>query len=318
MIRIMITSRERIWYTLKCIEAIEKFTESDWEIFLWDDRSQENLEERYKIYSQLVKDNRIAFLGILPPKTRISHNTFGKAVMWNVFGFISTYLPNMNGWTPDMRYFDYLVLIDNDIFVCKEGWDKYLIETWERIKRHEQLSKTVRVVTIAPGGIMRPKMDYDLSKNYGIHGYPKEETEKPGTWLVRVGTCGGSGLWMLNFDYFTKVGMLPVHYIKGENKKHDQLSWQILRHMTQSDRYVAGYWAGGKEKRIGELALHVGHNFSIANYLTWGKQKQKAPGDSIRADKIPAAIKKEEERFKNMTVEEIIQKYSDKRDHQRW
>jgi hypothetical protein len=279
MIRIMMSTRERPYYTLKCIEALEMFTKSPFEIFLFDDRSQEKLSRRYELYSKLVKQNRIAYLGILPPKSQVSHNVFGKAWAWNLFGFLSTY--RQNTFSESMRYFDWLMLIDNDILVRKQGWDEDMIHTWSLIDQHSELSKTVKVVTQAPGGIMGEKLEMELAEG----------------WKVRVGCYGGSGFWLLKPNYFMDIGLLPLEYLIGQNKKHDQLSWAVHEQRTQSQRYIVGVWK--------PLALHVGHDHSVCNYLTTGQNA------------IRKRYEKEDQAFENMTVDEIIAKY-DRREHQRW
>ena len=287
-IRVMVSVRERLEYTILCLQALERFTKNDIEIFLFDDRSQENLTERYQYYKYLVSNNKIAHLEVLPPNSKVSLGTFGKAISWSIFGFICNFM-----FPKQYRYFDWIMLIDNDIIVRKEGWDLRLIETWKKIENHPELSKTIQVVTQAPGGIMGEKLEYDLEDDY----------------KVRVGSAGGSGFWFLRNNYFEKMGLLPLEYLIGKNKGHDQLSWQVHPLKTNSRRYVAGLWD--------QLALHIGHNHSICNYLTWGKQKKTAPGDKIRADRIKASIKKEENSFKHMSLDEVIKKY-DRREYQRW
>jgi len=279
MIRIMMSTRERPIYTLRCIEALEKFTSESFEIFLFDDRSQEKLPKRYELYSQLVKQNRISFLGVLPPQSEVSHNVFGKAYFWNLFGFMSTY--EQNTFAESFRKFDWLMLIDNDIFVRKQGWEQDLIHCWKLIDEHPDFSKTVKVVTQAPGGVMGEKLDMELA---------------PG-WKVRIGCYGGSGFWLLKPNYFMEVGLLPLQYLVGQNKKHDQLSWSVLEKQTQSQRYICGVWK--------QLALHVGHDHSVCNYLTTGQNA------------IRKRYEREDKAFEDMTVDEIIQKY-DRKEHQRW
>jgi len=287
-------------YTKKCLEALEKFTKSDWEVFLFDDRSSKKLEERYSEYGKLVQRyrERIAHIEIFPPYTRATHNTFGKAVAWTHFGYMSTYGSMGNRFSEEKQYFDYLVLIDNDILVRKEGWDLQLIETWKLIDQHKDYQNTVLLTTQAPGGIMSP---------FG-QGGEKVDIEIEGK-KIRIGPCGGSGFWMVKPDYFKRVGLLPLKYLEGKDKGHDILSWQIHQKMTNSLYTAVGLWD--------QLSLHIGHNRSICNYLTYGKDKRKAPGDSVRADKIMKLIREEEENFKNMTLEDVIKKY-DKREHQRW
>jgi len=285
IIRVMISTRERLEYTIKCIQALERFTKNDLEIFLFDDRSKENLAERFQYYKYLVENNKIAHLEILPSDSKISFNTFGKAVSWNIFGYISSFM------FPE-QYFDWILLIDNDIIVRKEGWDTKLIETWRRINQYKEL-KTIQVVTQAPGGIMGEKLEFDLEDGYKI----------------RVGSAGGSGFWFLKKDYFKNMGLLPLKFLIGKSKGHDQLSWQLHQLRTNSRRYVAGLWD--------KLALHIGHNRSICNYLTWGREKKTAPGDKIRADRIKEAIEKEENKLKQISLDEVIKKY-DKREYQRW
>lgn len=310
-IRIMLTARERMEYTKKCIESIEKYTESDWELFIFDDRSSEKLEERYAEYAKLVKKykSKIAHIEIFPPHTRATHDTFGKAVAWNHFGYMSTY-EHGNQFSEKDKYFDFLVLLDNDIFLRKSGWELYLAYTWKLIDAHPSLSNTVKIVTQAPGGIMGEKLKEDFYDTDFFDGrnVPLKNLEPLGfddityllthkQWEVRIGNCGGSGFWMVKPSYFTEIGFLPLKYIKGKNKGHDILSWQLHRQRTNSNRTAVGLWQ--------DLALHIGHDHSVCNYLTTGQNA------------IRKRYEKENKAFRNMTLDEALEKY-DIKDHQRW
>lgn len=315
MIRIMMSCRERPAYTEKCIEALEKYTESEYELFLFDDRSEN--KKTHELYIRLAEEtrekdprhNRIDLLGIIPPKSQVNHGTFGKAWWWVIFAYMSTY-GHGNRFDDSRRRFDFMVLMDNDIFVKREGWDRFLMMGWDlinyRTKVGDDRFKNIKILTQAPGGIMSPrgpgqkKFDLFVPESGRYFGQKKEIK-------IRIGPCGGSGFWMIKPTYFNEVGTLPLESILGQNKKHDQLSWAIHQQTTKSLMYAGGLWTQtiGPKEDNGVLALHVGHEHSICNYLTYGHNQ------------IRKRIDREERNFKDMTVEEIIEKY-DRKEYQRW
>ena len=140
-------------------------------------------------------------------------------------------------------------MMDNDI-ILMPGWDKYLERAWTYVRKNKL--EHIKVIGQLPGGIKSKKEEHPIAKDL----------------MGRAGVLGGSGLWSVRSNFFTDVGLLPLHQLVGQSKRHDQLYWQLLGKASPGKAYIMGL-----DKKLG---IHCGTMAgSVCNVLTRQRGKKK-------------------------------------------
>ena len=232
MIKVMITCRNRLGITKKCIQALQKHSELPHQIYVYDNLTDYRTDDHFSYFSKLYREGIIHQLTF---NTKAStFNAFSKAVACNQFGHNHLQDPDKNKYT-------FLLFLDNDIIVTP-GWDSKVRKVWKHIIKHKM--KNILAVSQFPGGIMK------RNEKVTLGGFESE-----------LGKLGGSGFWSLRPNFFETVGFLDVAPLVGANKKHDQNYWRKMETLTNGKSYIAGI----KTK----LAYHTGSIAgSVCNQLT--------------------------------------------------
>jgi len=103
----------------------------------------------------------------------------------------------------------------------------------------------IKVICQLPGGVKEKKL-----LKTTIAGFPACE-----------GKLSGSGLWSIQNNFFTEIGLLDLKDFQGLSKRHDQVYWRKIEKCTNGKPYILGI----KKK----LAVHVGALVgSLCNTLT--------------------------------------------------
>jgi len=240
MIKIMITIRNRLAITKKCFTALKKHSKLEHEIYVYDNLTNYRIQEHFDYFKTLYKERQIAQVTF---NTEVStFNAFSKAVASNQFGMTHEMDPNKDKY-------DFLLMLDNDIIVTP-GFDEILSHAWRAVKKRNL--NNIKVIGQLPGGIKK-----------------KQTIEKGlGKIIAKQGEFGGSGLWSIRSNFFTDVGFLDIKKLVNQDKKHDQLYWQLLSKSTNGKPYIAGLGV--------KLGLHVGKiSGSICNRLSRNKKLPK-------------------------------------------
>jgi hypothetical protein len=178
-------------------------------------------------------------------------NAFSKVIACNDFGKHHQMDPNKNKY-------DFLVFIDNDMFVLP-NWDITLKKAWEDI--YKLKTNNIRVISQFPGGTK------------GRKDFPHKVADHK----CQVGYLGGSGFWCVKPNFFEEVGFLDVSPLVGFNKKHDQNYWVKMSSINKGLPYILVL------ETI--IVLNCGGNIagSICNILT--KHRQDPNVSKIIADR---------------------------------
>jgi len=234
MIKIFLSVRNRLAVTKKCIEAIERHTELPYHLYVYNNQTNFKVKEHWNYFRNLYEQGRVKQVTFNTNES--TYNAFSKASAWNMFGMA-------HEMDPQRKKFDYLICLDNDVFVLKK-WDLRLKVAWDYI--NQKKLKNIKIVGSLPGGIKHRVETIDII---------------PDKMLGRLGKLGGSGFWSVRSNYFSDVGFLPINQLVGHNKKHDQLTWALCSRATNGKPYILGL----KPK----LAIHVGRFCgSVCNRLT--------------------------------------------------
>lgn len=236
MIKIMVTVRNRLAVTAKCITALKKHSVLPHQIYIYDNLTNFRIREHFMYYAILYEKNLI---------TQVTFNTadstyhaFSKASACNVFGLTHEQDPKKDKC-------NFLVFLDNDIIVTP-GWDQVLSDAWADVKKLNY--NNIKVIGQLPGGI----------KNKEV--IPNKIAGR----TAKIGKLGGSGLWSVRPNFFRDVGFLDISQLVGFDKKHDQMYWQILEKSSGGKSYILGLDF--------KLGIHVGRMVgSICNRLTSNK-----------------------------------------------
>ena len=273
MYKIMISVRNRLAITTKCIAAITKHSTIPHEIYVYDNCTSYLVNEHFMYWSLLYQKGIIKQLVINTKES--TFNAFSKAVAFNQF------LMN-HEQDPDKDKYDFLLLLDNDIIVFP-GFDKVLKDAWTDVKKYNL--NNIKIITQLPGGIMSKK----------------ELGEKIAGFHAKTGKCGGSGFWALQPNFAREIGCLDILPLVGLNKKHDQNYWTKLEKFSKGKDYILGLDA--------QLALHMGAiSGSICNTLTRNKNKSteelikfeesEKHINSLSFDQFFESIKKDKEKYR--------------------
>jgi hypothetical protein len=254
----MITVRNRLAITKKCITAIQKHTTIPFQLYIYDNQTNYKINEHFEYFCNLYKRGLIAQVTF---NTDVStFNAFSKAASSNSFG-----LQHEND--PKKDSYDFLVMLDNDVIVTPE-WDKYVKIAWDYIKVKKL--DHIKVVGQLPGGIKSKVEKHQVTKH--LNG--------------AAGVLGGSGLWCVNSDFYRTVGFLDLKLLVGHSKKHDQNYWSRLAKSSFAKPYILGL-----NKKLG---IHCGKMAgSVCNRLTASKNKnEKEKLDLIKFEKAEEIIDK--------------------------
>ena len=212
-VRIMFTVRNRLEmtkYTLENLFRSINFNNWKVEIFLYDNLSDLDMEERACYYAKLLKERWLAQVTF---NTKLStDNAFSKAAANNQFADF-----HMNSL--DRKEIRYLIMMDNDM-LCLPGWLDSFDKAWKDVRSVPILKKEISVVTQHPGGVM----GREIVQINGI--------------AYRKGTSGGSGLWIVKNDFYNKIGKLNLTHLVGKNKAHDQRYWYKIQRKTGVYKYA--------------------------------------------------------------------------------
>ncbi len=243
MIKIFLSVRNRLAMTQKCITGIKRHSKLKHHIYVYNNASNHLLKEHFLYFYNLYNSKQITQVTFTTEDS--TFNAFSKASTCNFFG-------QQHEQDPKKDKYDYLVMMDNDIIVTP-GWDEKLLQAWRYVKKHRL--DNVKVTGQRPGGIK------NVEKR--VHEISKELRGK-------VGTLGGSGLWSVRPDFFRDVGFLDLKRLVGQDKKHDQMYWQLMARASGGKPYIMGLQS--------KLGYHCGPMAgSVCNRLTRnrGNQKQK-------------------------------------------
>jgi len=253
MIKIMITVRNRLAITTKCITALKNHTSSPHQIYIYENLTDYKIYEHFMYWAMLYEKGLISQVTFSTKDS--TFNSFSKTVSSNLFG-----LQHEEDLEKDK--YDFLVLMDNDMIVTPD-WDLKVRKAWKDINKFNL--KNIKIISQLPGGIKERK----------------KLAEKIGDYEAEIGKLGGSGFWCIKPDFFRTVGFLKVKSTYGINKKHDQEYWKILNSHTKGEPYILGLRT--------KLAYHCGYYVgSVCNVLTKVKDdkiaKQKIKFDSAEEE----------------------------------
>jgi hypothetical protein len=162
-------------------------------------------------------------------------NAFSKASACNMFGLQHEQDPKKDDCS-------FILILDNDIILTPK-WDKVIQQGWNYVKQKNL--NYIKVIGQLPGGIKSKSEEHKISQDL----------------IGRAGVLGGSGLWTVRSNFFTDVGLLPLNQLVNQNKRHDQLYWQLLAKASPGKHYIMGV-----NKKLG---IHCGKMVgSVCNVLT--------------------------------------------------
>jgi len=240
MVKICMTVRNRLAITKKAIEAIQKHSVLPFQLYVYDNCTNYNLEGHFNYFREMMEKKIVT--QVIFGSGESTFNAFGKASSSNMFGL-------QHEQDPDKDKVQFLLLIDNDVIVTPE-YDKILAKAWGNV---EKLKKNnIKVIGQLPGGIKEKKL-----LPITIAGFPACE-----------GKLGGSGLWSVQNNFFSEIGFLNLRDFRGEVKKHDQKYWHMMEKKTNGIPYILGLQT--------KLSIHTGSIVgSICNVLSRNKSDPK-------------------------------------------
>ena len=212
MIKIFLTVRNRLCLTKKCIEAIERHTKSNYELYVFNNLTDYLIDEHFEFFRGMYKENRLSQIVFNTSKS--TFNAFSKAVANNQFG-------KMHELDPNIDRTDFIIMLDNDI-ILTPNWDQHILNAWKDVDKLRM--NNIKVVTQTPAGIMRREKIRNK-----IAGFDAE-----------VGYNGGSAIWTVRKNFFQDVGYLNLRSLVGINKKHDQHYWPMMNRKTRGKPYILG------------------------------------------------------------------------------
>lgn len=271
MYRVMITCRNRLAITTKCITAIRKYSKLQHQIYVYDNLTSHKIHEHFMYFSLLYEKGIISQYTVNTKES--TFGAFSKAMSCNQFGLNHEQDPNKD-------QIDFLVFLDNDCIIVQDGWDQIIKQAWSDVTKHGL--KDIKVIGQLPGGIMK-----------------KKDLPSPIAGLkAKTGTSGGSGFWTVRSTFFREVGYLDVKPLIGHDKKHDQNYWSKLGKLTNGKDYILGL-----DKKI---VIHTGGMAgSICNTLTRNKKINLKKGTNVsELIKFDHA----EKEIDSMTFEQFIEK----------
>ena len=267
MIKIFLTVRNRLEITKKCIEALQRHSTLPHSIYVYNNQTNHMLKEHFEYFYDLYSKKIISNLSFTSDESNF--NAFSKAVACNVFG-------HHHNEDPDKDKCEFLLFLDNDIIVVPD-WDKIVKAAWEYVARNKL--ENIKVISQIPGGIKSHQDKYNITKHLeGVSG-----------------SLGGSGFWAVKNNFFQDIGFLNLKQLVGQNKRHDQLYWQLLGRKTNGSPYILGLKT--------TLAYHCGAIAgSVCNTLT------KNPNNKNKTDLIK--FDENEQQISKMTFDEFFKRIS--------
>ncbi len=215
MIKIFMSVRNRLAITQKVIESIKRHTVGKYQLYVYNNHSTYLIDEHFQYFCDLYKKKEITQVSFTTDTS--TFGAFSKAATCNFFG-------TQHQMDPNKDMYDYLVIMDNDIFLLP-AWDKRLKAAWNFIKKEGAKWSHIKVIGQMPGGIMKRV---------------KEKLNIPGIESVCSGTLGGSGLWSVRTNFFEDVGFLHLPRLVGQTKMHDQMYWRRLQKASGGKPYILG------------------------------------------------------------------------------
>jgi hypothetical protein len=297
---VMIPVRDRIHLTTKCIESIWKNSGDTFKsinIYVFDNKSDLNEDNRLSIFQQLLKEKKITYYSYDTHQS--SCKCFGKAITFQRWVDMMKNEHNLLTIMNDSlmtRTENYYLLLDND-FIVGKNWGQYFVSAIRKLK----YIKDIHYLVPFPGGIPdrfrgADKPEYDFPNMY-------DETDK---FTVKMANGGGSsGFWFMSYDMLQKMRWDNETMTKTweRDKRHDTESWNMIRRKNGDINYVGAVGGGN----YSPYALHLGGvTGSVCNQLTKNTYTENA-----------LMIKKAEvDLIKECSVDELWKKYKD--DKCRW
>lgn len=242
MIKIFLTVRNRFGITVKCLEAIRRHTTTPYQIYVYNNQTNYQIDEHFKYFCKLYSKGLITQLTFNTDES--TFNAFSKATASNIFGL-------QHEQDPQKDEYEFLLMLDNDI-ILTPSWNEYVSSAWKFVNKKKL--KNIKVIGQLPGGIKSVKEKHQINLDL----------------LGKVGSLGGSGLWTVKPNFYTDVGLLNLNQLVGLYKKHDQLYWQLLSKSAGNKPYIMGL-----NKKLG---IHCGRlSGSVCNTLT--RQKRASSKD---------------------------------------
>jgi hypothetical protein len=278
MYKIMLTVRNRLAITTKCLTALKRHSSIQHQIYIFENLTNFQTDEHFLYWSMLYQKGLISQVTFNTKES--TFNAFSKAVSCNQFGLL-------HEMDPEKDKCDFLVFLDNDMIVEK-NWDVAIKKAWEDVNKLKW--NNIKVITQLPGGIMKKK----------------DVPEKIAGFSARTGISGGSGFWTVRPNFFIDVGYLPINRLIGVNKKHDQTYWTIMANLTKNKDYILGLEA--------KLAMHCGGNIagSVCNVLTKNKNvKEKNLNELIK-------FEASEKRIDSLSFDEFYKEITKNNELYKW
>ena len=220
MIKIFLTVRNRLAISKKCIKALKKHSKIDHEIYVYNNLTNYKQTEHFEYFTHLLKKGHITQLTFNTEES--TYGSFSKASSFSQFGKCHE-LDYRNNC-------DFILILDNDMIVLP-GWDKTLLKAWKDIKSRQM--KDIKIITQHPGGIKHAAHNVDIAGFKSVSG-----------------KLGGSGFWAIQPDFFKDIGYIKLERLKGSNKRHDQLYWNLLEEKSKGKHYIISLKT--------DMAIHTG------------------------------------------------------------
>jgi hypothetical protein len=268
MYKIFLTVRNRLAITTKCITSLKRFSELPHQIYVYDNSTNYKIQEHFMYFSLLYEKGLISQYTVNTKES--TYGAFSKAAACNQFGL-------NHEQDPEKDKVDFLLILDNDMIIMQQGWDKIIKNAWDDIKRLKM--DTIKVVGQLPGGISKRN-----NVPVKISGFD-----------AKTGINGGSGFWSVRSDFFRDVGYLDIKELVGFDKKHDQKYWIKLNNINKGKDYILGLDA--------KLVLHTG---GIAGSLCNNLTKYRISATINKEDVIK--FERQEEEIDALTFDQFYDK----------
>jgi hypothetical protein len=278
-LNVMLTCRDRTYFTQKCIEALHQNTKHFDKIDIYCFDNLTNLGEgRFSIFEELILENKIVFYSYDTMKS--TNNCFPKSIAyykWYNLMQVYTEIPNY-------VYNNFYLMIDNDMIVCPK-WDDYFLTA-----AAFSTSETCYIVK-RPGGVVARNGKIKMVKVKNIFNKDEEFD------LIHAGFGGGSGFWFMN-ERITKKHVWTKNIAVESYSKTRGDDVSIWRAIDKTNGKKTQYVDGVTAPKDNPLVIHMGPVLgSMCNLTPNQYKKEKDQYDMI------------DEEISQMTIEEIIEKY---------
>jgi len=288
-LNVMIPTRDRTILTEKCIDSIWRNSEvfERINIYVYDNNS-DITQERVDLFTKLLKNKKIHYYSF---DTNVSTmECFGKVITFNRWIDMMKMEKEISDNIKQSQMFkakNYYMLLDND-FILGPRWGEYFVTACDVVRN---LNKDCKFLVKFPGGIpgkARTNIEWTLQ-----NPFREGEIFK----LTPAGSGGASGMWFMDYNMLMDIRWDNsfITTVFNITKRHDTNTWNGIRSKFGPIQYVVGIIPPNNLP----IALHMGSQTgSICNEL---KRR------SYDLDK--ENIKKAEEKFKDMSCDEIFDKY---------